>query len=104
MRRPLAHWLLALAIATLAPGGYVHALAHLGDELARNQPAKGDAKAQHACELCGAYATADGSAPPPAAQPLVELPATTSAVAPVEPFLPSLALTRFASRAPPLPA
>lgn len=104
MRRLLAHWLLALAIAALAPNGYVHALTHLGDELAKSHE-KGDpaAPAPHACALCVAYSAADGS-PPPAAVPILVLSAATPVARPAEPLLPPLALTRFASRAPPLPA
>jgi hypothetical protein len=104
VRRLLAHWLLALAIAALAPSGYVHALTHLGDDLAKSHE-KGDpaTPAPHACALCVAYCAADGG-PPPAAVPILVLPAATPVVRPAEPFLPPVALTRFASRAPPLPA
>src|SRR5215470_14111050 len=102
MRRLAAHWLLAAAIALLAPGGYVHALSHLGGEPIQQR--KGDAKthAPYACGLCGAYAAADGGAAPAAADALLVSPAATSVGRPAEPLLPPLALTRFASRAPPL--
>jgi len=105
MRRLLAHCLLALAVAALAPSGYLHALTHLGDELARNHE-KGDRAppTPHACALCAAYAGADGGAAPAAAAPILVLPAATPVGRPAEPFLPPAALTRFASRAPPLPA
>jgi hypothetical protein len=104
----LAHWALALAVGLLAPGGYVHALAHLDrldDGLAKSQQDGGDAGVQtgHACELCAAYAAADGGATAPIAPPLVVLTGDPSVAKPAEPSLPSLALTRFASRAPPLP-
>jgi hypothetical protein len=105
MRRLLTHWLLAFAIAGLAPGGYLHALTHLGDELARHQQ-KGDTTPTppHACAVCAAYAGADGGAPSAAAVPLLVLPAATPVARPAEPYLPPAALTRFASRAPPLPS
>jgi hypothetical protein len=105
MRRLAAHWLLVLAIAALAPSGYVHALTHLGDELAKSHK-NGDAapQATHACALCASYAGADGGAVRAAAVPLLVLPAATPLGRPAEPLLPSAALTRFASRAPPLPA
>jgi len=104
MRRLAVHWLLAIAIAVLAPGGYVHALSHLGgDPIRGQQQRKGDAKthAPYACELCGAYAAADGGAAPAAADALVVSPAATPVGQPAEPLLPPAALTRFASRAPP---
>jgi hypothetical protein len=105
MRRLVAHWLLALAIAALAPSGFAHALTHLGDELAKSHQ-KGDAAPQtpHACALCAAHAGADGGAARTAAVPLLVLPAATPVGRAAEPFLPPAALTRFASRAPPLPA
>ena len=105
MRRLAAHWLLALAIAALTPSGYVHALTHLGDELAKSHQ-KGDAapQATHACVLCAAYAGTDGGGARAAVVPLLVLPAAAPVGRPAELFLPPAALTRFASRAPPLPA
>jgi hypothetical protein len=104
MRRLAVHWLLAIAIAALAPGGYVHALSHVGGEPIHGQKQrKGDAKthAPYACELCGAYAAVDGGAAPTAAGPLVVSPAAAPVGRPAELFLLPAALTRFASRAPP---
>jgi hypothetical protein len=105
MRRLVAHWLLALAIAALAPSGYAHALTHLGDELAKSHK-KGDAgpQAPHACALCAAHAGADGGATRAAVVPVLVLPAARPVGRAADPFLPPAALTRFASRAPPLPA
>jgi len=102
MRRLAAHWLLAVAIAVLAPGGYVHWLSHLANAPSKSEQGKSDTRApQHACELCGAYAAADGGAAPAAAGPLIALPAAASVGRPAEPLLPPAALTRFSSRAPP---
>jgi hypothetical protein len=105
VRRLVAHWLLALAIAALAPSGYVHALTHLGDDLP-NSHEKGDpaAPAPHACALCAAYSASDGGVAPAVGVPVPVLPAATPVARAAEPFLPPAALTRFASRAPPLPA
>jgi hypothetical protein len=105
MRRLAAHWLLALAIAALAPGGYLHALTHFGEELARSHE-KGDTTppAPHGCALCAAYSGADGAVASAAAVPLLALPEATVAGRLAEPLLPPAALTRFASRAPPLSA
>ena len=105
MRKLAAHWLLAVAIAAFAPGGYVHWLSHLANAPGKSEQRKSNAQApQHACELCGAYAAADGGAAPAAAGALLVSPAATAVGRPAEPLLPPLALTRFASRAPPLPA
>ena len=106
MRRLAAHWLLAVAIAAFAPGGYAHWLSHLANAPVKSEQRKGDARthAPYACELCGAYAAADGGAAPAAAGALLVSPAATAVGRPAEPLLPPLALTRFASRAPPLPA
>src|SRR5215510_10661863 len=102
MRRLAAHWLLEAAIALLAPGGYVHWLSHLANAPVKCERGKGDTPApQHACELCGAYAAADGGAAPAAAGPLIALPVTAPVGRPAEPLLPPAALTRFSSRAPP---
>jgi len=105
MRRLLARCLLALAVAALAPGAYLHALTHVDDELARHHH-KGDTTPTppHACALCAAYAGADGAVASAAAVPLLALPEATVAGRLAEPLLPPAALTRFASRAPPLPA
>jgi hypothetical protein len=105
MRRFVARLLLALAVAALAPTGYLHALTHLGGELART-PQKGDSapQAAHGCALCAAYSAADGGAPSPAAFTILDSPVATPVGRPAEPLLPPAALTRFASRAPPLSA
>jgi hypothetical protein len=100
MRRLAAHWLLALALVVAQHGVYAHALSHLDEDLHGHD---GGAKVDHGRDVCAAFGAASGGAvgscelAPHAAAP----PDHLVGPAPADPLLPSLALTRFASRAPP---
>lgn len=103
MRRVAARCLLAVALVVAQYGVHAHALSHL--EKVRSGHDAG-APVNHAPEVCLAFIAASGGAPPASGLPLHTgaAPDACAAPAPADPFLPSLALTRFASRAPPLPA
>lgn len=100
MRRLALHGLLGLALVIAQLGLHTHALSHLdearyGHDGALHYPV-------HAPELCLAFEAAAGGAGAPAALPLDgEAPRAFAGLAPADPLLPSLALARFASRAPP---
>jgi hypothetical protein len=101
MRQRLARLFLAAALVVAQHGVYAHALSHLEEALYGHD---GHAHSDHAREVCVAFDAASGgtvasSDPPLAADPA---PSGCVAIAPADPLLPSLALTRFASRAPPL--
>ena len=101
IRRVAAHWLLAAALVVAQHGVYAHALSHLEEDLYGDD---GGAHVDHGRDVCAAFAAASGGAvgagelPPLAAAP----PDHFVGSAPADPLLPPLALTRFASRAPPL--
>ena len=99
-RRLIASWLLGVALVFAQHGVYVHALSHVGEALHGDE---GQAPADHPREVCVAYAAASGAAPASCAPALSAEPVPIGRVAPApaDPLLPSLALTRFASRAPP---
>jgi hypothetical protein len=103
MRQPLARLFLAAALVVAQYGVFAHALSHLGEAAYGHD---GSVPAGHAPEVCVAFGAASGGALPSNDLPLQTdaAPAACAAPAPADPFLPPLALTRFASRAPPLPA
>ncbi len=98
MRRRAAHWLLAGALVVAQLGVHAHAVSHL------TAVPHGDVPADHGTAVCVAFVAAAGGALPAGALPLAAAPAPAGAVVPrpADPLLPPLALTRFASRAPPL--
>ncbi len=100
MRRLAAHWLLAVALVVAQHGVYAHALSHLGDDLHEDE---GGSKLDHGRDVCAAFTGASGGVVGSGDLPLHGAAAPTPVVgsAPADPLLPSLALTRFASRAPP---
>jgi hypothetical protein len=99
MRRLAARWLLALALVVAQLGIHAHALSHLyGND--------GGGKVNHGQNVCAAFTAGVGGAVGWGDLPLqADVPPDhVVAPAPADPLLPSLALTRFASRAPPHPA
>jgi hypothetical protein len=94
----VGRWLLALALVVAQHGVHAHALSHLEEAL------YGDVHPDHGAEVCVAFVAASGGAVGPGDLPLPAGPAPSGLVppAPADPLLPPLALTRFASRAPPL--
>jgi hypothetical protein len=103
MRQRLARLFLAAALVVAQHGVYAHALSHLEDALYGHD---GSVPTKHAPELCVAFVAASGGALATSDLPLHAdaVPDVFAGLASTDPFLPSLALTRFASRAPPLPA
>jgi hypothetical protein len=93
-------WLLGVALVFAQHGVYVHALSHVGEALHGDED---HAPADHPREVCVAFTAASGAAPASCAPSLTAEPVPIGRVAPApaDPLLPSLALTRFASRAPP---
>jgi hypothetical protein len=93
-------WLLGVALVFAQHGVYAHALSHFGET---SDGHDSHAPAEHPREVCIAYAAASGAAAASCAPPLSVQPVPIGHVAPApaDPLLPSLALTRFASRAPP---
>jgi hypothetical protein len=101
MRRRLAHWFLAAALVCAQLGIQAHALGHLDEALHGHDAGHGHS--DHGEETCLAFDTASGCTATPAALPLGGgAPANVRGLAAADPLLPALALTRFASRAPPL--
>ena len=99
MRRAL-HWLLAAALVIAQFGVQAHALSHLGKVL--NAPDGTFQQTKHDPASCLAFEAAAGATPTSSALPLgVEVPRAAASPVPADPLLPSLALSRFASRAPP---
>ena len=95
MRRLAARWLLALALVVAQLGIHAHALSHLGDALSGNDG--GIHQTKHDPASCLAFEAAAGAAVAPSGLALGgEAPAAVA-----DPLLPSIALSRFASRAPP---
>ena len=100
MRRRVLHWLLAAALVCAQFGVQAHALSHLGKVLQGQdgtyQPISHDPAS------CLAFEAAAGGAVTSAGLPLGgETPRAVAGLASCDPLLPSLALARFASRAPP---
>ena len=102
MRQRLARLFLAAALVVAQHGVYAHALSHLEGALYGHD---GGAPTKHAPEVCVAFA-ASGGAAASSDPPLYVEPTPYGAVGldAADPLLCPLALTRFASRAPPLPA
>jgi hypothetical protein len=100
MHRLAAHWLLAVALVVAQHGVYAHALSHLEEDLHGHD---GDAKVDHGRDVCAAFAAASGGAVGSNDAPLCAeaIPHGAAGPAAADPLLPSVALTRFASRAPP---
>jgi len=101
MRRLALHWLLGLALVVAQLGIHAHALSHLGD--ARSGHDGGFQQTKHDPASCLAFEAAAGAALAPSGLALGgEAPDGVAALAPADPLLPSIALSRFASRAPPV--
>jgi hypothetical protein len=102
MRQLLSRLVLAAALVVAQHGVYAHALSHVGKTPYGQD---GSTPAKHPAAVCLAFVAAASGALPSGDLPLTadEAPAAVAAPAPADPFLPPLALTRFASRAPPLP-
>jgi hypothetical protein len=96
MRQRLGRLLLAAALVLAQYGVNAHALSHLDEAL------YGDGF-DHAAEICVAFDAVSGGAAPSSELAIGGVPAPDGvvALAPSDPLLPPLALTRFASRAPP---
>jgi hypothetical protein len=96
MWQRLGRFVLAAALVLAQYGVNAHALSHLDEAL------YGDGF-DHAAELCLAFDAASCGAAPSSGLALGAPPAPGGlvALAPSDPLLPPLALTRFASRAPP---
>jgi len=103
MRRLLPRLFLAAALVVAQHGVYAHALSHLEEDLYGHD---GDAQVDHGRDVCAAFAGASGGAVGSGDPSLhaAAPPDHFTGPAPADPLLPPLALTRFASRAPPLPA
>jgi len=101
MRRRALHWVLAAALVFAQFGVHAHALSHLGKVL--NGPEGALQQTGHDPATCLAFEAAAGGAVASAALPLGgETPHAVAELAPTDPLLPSLALARFSSRAPPV--
>jgi hypothetical protein len=96
--RRLARLFLAAALVVAQYGVYAHALSHLYGNDAGGT-------VNHGQNVCAAFTAGSGGAVGWGDLPLQAdaPPDHVVAPAPADPLLPSLALTRFASRAPPLP-
>jgi hypothetical protein len=101
MRRLAARWLLAVALVVAQHGVYAHALSHFEADLYGDDSG---GLLDHGQDVCAAFVSASGGAVGSGDPTLSGAPARCGAVGPdaADPLLPSLALTRFASRAPPL--
>lgn len=101
MRQLLARLLLAAALVAAQHGVYAHALSHLGTVHGPD----GDVPSSHGTEVCVAFASASGGAVGSGDAASHGDASVSGCAAPAlaDPLLPSLALARFASRAPPLP-
>ena len=101
MRRRALHWLLAAALVFAQFGVQAHALSHLGKVLSGQDGTAQQTK--HDPATCLAFEAAAGGAGAPPTLPLGgEAPHAVAGLASTDPLLPSLALARFASRAPPV--
>jgi hypothetical protein len=100
MRRLALHWLLALALVVAQLGIHAHALSHLGGALYAQDGTIHHTN--HDPASCLAFEAAAGAAVAPSGLILGgEPPAAVAGVGSADPLLPSIALSRFASRAPP---
>jgi hypothetical protein len=101
MRQLLARLFLAAALVAAQHGVYAHALSHLDEAIHGHD---GDVQSDHGSEVCVAFASASGGAAGSGDASLpVDAPVHGLTTPPLaDPLLPSPALTRFASRAPPL--
>ncbi len=103
MVRRFAHWLLAAALVCAQLGIQAHALSHLDEALHGHDGAAHHP--DHEAETCLAFEASAGASAVPAPLALAgTAPASPPGLAPADPLLADLALTRFASRAPPRPA
>ena len=101
MRRLALHWLLALALAVAQLGIQAHALSHLGYALYGDD--SGVQQTKHDPASCLAFEAAAGGAATSTGLALGgETPDGVAGLASADPLLPSIALSRFASRAPPV--
>src|SRR5262245_26267638 len=101
MRRRALHWLLAAALVFAQFGVQAHALSHLGKVLSGQDGTY--QQTNHDPAACLAFEAAAGGAVTSAALSLGgEAPHAVIGLASCDPLLPSLALARFASRAPPV--
>jgi hypothetical protein len=101
VRRFALHWLLAVALVLAQLGIQAHALSHVGEALhGHDGPVK---HADHDPASCLAFGAAAGGAAPSCALPFgAEAPNAVPPLGSADPLLPSIALSRFASRAPPV--
>ena len=100
--RRAVHWLLAAALVVAQLGIHAHALSHLGKALYGHD---GTIQTNDDAPSCLAFdAAAGGAVAPPALSLGTVPPRAVFRLASADPLLPSLALARFASRAPPFPA
>jgi hypothetical protein len=100
MRRFALHWFLAAALVVAQLGLHAHTLSHLGD--ARYGSDGWVHQTDHDPAACLAFDAAAGGAVTPSAFALVgEAPRALAGPSAADPLLPSAALARFASRAPP---
>jgi hypothetical protein len=101
MRRVALHWFLAVALVVAQLGIQWHALSHL--EEARYEPLGAVHHPDHEPEFCLAFDAAAGGAVASSALPLGgDAPGDVPGLGFADPLLPSFALERFASRAPPV--
>src|SRR5262245_42158045 len=101
MRRRALHWLLAAALVFAQFGVHAHALSHLG-KVVNGQDGTYQ-QTGHDPASCLAFEAAAGGAATSSALPLSgEALHAAAGLASCDPLLPTLALARFASRAPPL--
>ena len=100
MRGRALHWFLGLALVVAQLGIQAHALSHLDSALYGRDGAIH--QTDHDPASCLAFDTAAGGTLTPSALPLGgEAPRAVAGLTSADPLLPSLALARFASRAPP---
>jgi hypothetical protein len=100
MRRRALHWLLAAALILAQFGIQAHALSHLGEALSGHDGTIH--QTSHDPAACLAFDAAAGAAVARSALTLDgEPPAAVAGLASADPLLPAIALSRFASRAPP---
>jgi hypothetical protein len=101
MRRLALHWFLAVALVVAQLGIQAHALSHLEEALYESHGAVHHP--DHEPEACLAFDAATGGALAASALPLGgAAPVAVPGLGSADPLLPSLALARFASRAPPV--
>jgi hypothetical protein len=101
MRQLLGRVLLAVALAVAQYGVYAHALSHFDEALHGHD---GDARLDHDRGVCVGFAAVSGGALTSGDLRLDAhvAPQSRPGTRPTDPLLAPLALTRFASRAPPL--